>query len=144
MLLVGLLFTTMAARRRAQLPEEEDVALLKLGHDFNNARCLLNSEVAILLEHRKERDRETEMKPMFIKTLDYVEKFSRYKNKSNVNEIREMLEKFELKSYEIASLANLAPESVEEAVSLIPSLQSYSNDELQEVINSLTSFKRFE
>jgi len=124
--------------------EEEDVAQLKLGPDFTDATTLLNSEVAILLEHKKERGESAELPIMFAKTLDYAQRFSRHKNKQTVKEIKGALEQRGLAPYDVASLGNLCPESVEEAKALIPSLARFSNDDLQAAINDLASFKRFE
>jgi len=136
--------STMHSRRNVSVQVEEDVAQLKLGPDFTNAHCLLDSEVAILLEHRKERENQTEVSNMYAKTLTYADRFSRYKNRSTVKEIRNLLEQRGLRPYEIASLANLCPESVEEAKYLIPSLSQYSNEDIQNVIDDLASFKRFD
>jgi len=134
----------MQSRRNVSVQVEEDVATLKLGPDFTDAHCLLVSEVAILLDHRKERERETEVSNMFTKTLAYADRFSRHKNRSTVKEIRNLLEQKGLKPYELASLANLCPESVEEAKFLIPSLTQYTADEIQNVLDDITSFKRFD
>jgi len=135
----------MATRRRQKDQEEDDVAQLKLGPDFTDATTLLNSEVAILLEHKKEYgERDAELPIMFQKTLDYSQRFSRHKNKQTVREIKGALEQRGLAPYDVASLGNLCPESVEEAKALIPSLARFSNDDLQAAINDLASFKRFE
>eukprot|EP01111_Echinosteliopsis_oligospora_P001757 TRINITY_DN1256_c0_g1_i1.p1 TRINITY_DN1256_c0_g1~~TRINITY_DN1256_c0_g1_i1.p1 ORF type:complete len:138 (-),score=37.40 TRINITY_DN1256_c0_g1_i1:44-457(-) len=134
--------------KRKTTNEEEDVSLLKLGSDFTDAPCLLNSEVAILLEYRKERERDAELSNMFNKTLAYAERFSRNKNKTSVKEIRGLLEQqrgdFRLRPYEVASIANLCPEAVDEAKSLIPSLSIYNDDDLSLVLADLASFKRFD
>ncbi|KAL6058292.1 DNA-directed RNA polymerase II subunit rpb4, variant 2 [Balamuthia mandrillaris] len=76
---------------RTRPEEEEDATQLKLGQDFHEAQCLLNSEVAILLEHRQQNapeDSESEQSPVFLKTLAYVQRFSRYKNKTAVKQVR--------------------------------------------------------
>ncbi|ELR25354.1 DNAdirected RNA polymerase II subunit rpb4, putative [Acanthamoeba castellanii str. Neff] len=130
--------------------EEEDASLLRLGLDFQNANCLLNSEVAILLEHRQQtaavqEEGEAELSNVFLKTLSYVQRFSRYKTKAAVKEVRSLLTEKELEEFEIAALSNLCPETAEEAKSLIPSLaKRFDDEELQSVLNDLASFRRFE
>ncbi len=50
---------------------------------------------------------------VFVKTLTYVKRFSRYKNRTAVKEVRSLLTKKNLEELEIASLANLCPENAE-------------------------------
>jgi len=128
--------------------EEEDAAELKLGTDFAVAQCLLNSEVAILLETSQQAheadESEAELSQVFIKTLGYVKTFSRYKNKTAVKEVRSLLTKRNLEEFEIASLANLCPESAEEAKSLIPTLGSkFTDDDLEMVLSDLRNYSSF-
>ncbi|KAL6058291.1 DNA-directed RNA polymerase II subunit rpb4 [Balamuthia mandrillaris] len=135
---------------RTRPEEEEDATQLKLGQDFHEAQCLLNSEVAILLEHRQQNapeDSESEQSPVFLKTLAYVQRFSRYKNKTAVKQVRTLLTEKQLHEYEIAALSNLCPETAEEALSLIPTLaKRFDSDdkELQLILDDLASFRRFE
>jgi len=128
--------------------EEEDAAELKLGSDFNEAQCLLNSEVAILLETSQQAheadDSEAELSQVFIKTLNYVKTFSRYKNKTAVKEVRSLLTKKNLEEFEISSLANLCPDTAEEAKSLIPSLSTkFTDDELEQTLADLRNYSSF-
>lgn len=50
--------STPRLQRRTQT-EEEDAASLKLGNEFNNAGCLLISEVKLLLDHRRDNAPDT-------------------------------------------------------------------------------------
>lgn len=127
------------------MQEEEDAAHLKLGPDFNEAQCLLNSEVAILLETSQQAhetdEGEAELSNVFMKTLNYVKQFSRFKNKTAVKEVRNLLTKKNLEEFEIASLANLCPETPEEAKSLMPTLQpKFNDDDLEIILNDLRNY----
>lgn len=60
--------------------------------EFENAETLLNSEVFMLLEHRKAQnemaDDDQEMSEVFRKTFEYTQKFSRYKNRETIAQVR--------------------------------------------------------
>ena len=60
--------------------------------EFESAETLLNSEVYMLLEHRKTQnegtEEEQELSEVFIKTLNYTQKFSRYKNRETIAQVR--------------------------------------------------------
>ena len=53
---------------------------------------MLNSEVYMLLEHRKTQnesaEEELELSEVFMKTLNYTQKFSRYKNRETIAQVR--------------------------------------------------------
>ena len=95
-----------------------------LSTEFENAETLLNSEVYMLLEHRKKKnesaEEEQELSEVFAKTLNYTQKFSRYKNRETIAQVRSLLGKKKLHKFELACLANLCPETAEEAKALIP------------------------
>ena len=63
--------------------------------EFENAETLLNSEVFMLLEHRKGQsdglDDEQELSQVFMKTLGYTQKFSRYKNRETIASVRRLV-----------------------------------------------------
>jgi len=127
--------------------EDEDAAELKLGPDFTESLCILNSEAAILLEFSQQThestESETELSSVFLKTLVYVKRFSKYKNKTAVKEVRSLLTKKGLEEYEIASLSNLCPESCEEAKVLIPSLaKKFTDEELDSILNDLKNYSQ--
>ena len=64
------------------------------------------------------------------KTIDYCQKFSRFSNKQTVKDIRGLFPGEIYHEFEMAQLANLVCESVEEAVTLIPSLERIRQDDL--------------
>jgi DNA-directed RNA polymerase II subunit RPB4 len=123
------------------IANEEDASTLNLGPDFINAMCLMNSEVAFLLEKSQQtRDNEenlSESSQVFTKTLAYVNRFSKLKSYGIIKEIRNLLKKKNLKDFEIVSLVNLCPETTEEAVSLIPTLKKLAEEDLKEILEDL-------
>lgn len=60
--------------------------------EFENAETLLNSEVHMLLEHRKQQNEsaedEQELSEVFMKTLNYTARFSRFKNRETIASVR--------------------------------------------------------
>ncbi|KAL9228278.1 hypothetical protein vseg_003874 [Gypsophila vaccaria] len=134
--------------------EEENAAELKLGSDFMKEKCLMNGEVALILERRLEQmqqlseDAINGMPQVFEKSLHYVKKFSRYKNPDAVRQVREILTRHQLAEFELAVLGNLCPETVEEAISMVPSLKdkgrNISDDSIDKMLNDLALVKKFD
>lgn len=60
--------------------------------EFENAETLLISEVNMLLEHRKRQnesaEEEQELSEMFMKTLSYTQRFSKFKNRETIAAVR--------------------------------------------------------
>nr|CAD7200156.1 unnamed protein product [Timema douglasi]CAD7398015.1 unnamed protein product [Timema poppensis] len=89
----------------------------------------------MLLEHRKAQnesaEEEQEFSEVFMKTLTYTNRFRKFKNKETISAVRSLLMQKKLHKFELASLANLCPETPEEAKSLIPrsELQGLWNQE---------------
>ncbi|XP_017759265.1 PREDICTED: DNA-directed RNA polymerase II 16 kDa polypeptide-like isoform X2 [Eufriesea mexicana] len=112
---------------------EEDAADLQFPKEFENAETLLISEVSMLLEHRKVQnesaEEEQEFSEVFMKSLTYTNRFRRFKNKETIAAVRNLLMQKKLHKFELASLANLCPETPEEAKALIPSLEGRLEDE---------------
>lgn len=75
--------------------EEENAAELKIGDEFLKAKCLMNCEVALILEHKYDQlqqmsdDPRNQVSQVFEKSLQYVKRFSRYKNPDAVKQVRE-------------------------------------------------------
>ena len=78
----------------------------------------------MLLEHRKQQNEqaedEQELSEVFMKTLNYTQRFAKFRNRETIASIRSLLMSKKLHKFELAALANLCPESPEEARSLIP------------------------
>ena len=107
--------------------QDEDAAELSFPKEFENAETLLISEVHMLLEHRKQQNEqaedEQELSEVFMKTLNYTQRFAKFRNRETIASIRSLLMGKKLHKFELVALANLCPESPEEARSLIPSLE---------------------
>ncbi|KAE8604412.1 hypothetical protein XENTR_v10014706 [Xenopus tropicalis] len=71
---------------------EEDASQLLFPKEFESAETLLNSEVHMLLEHRKQQnesaEEEQELSEVFMKTLNYTARFSRFKNRETIASVR--------------------------------------------------------
>ncbi|KAI0640807.1 HRDC-like protein [Trametes meyenii] len=100
--------------------EEEDASALRLGPEFNNAGCLLISEVRYLLEHRPSEKAAPDT-TVYKKTLEYVKTFAKFDKPEAAAAIRETLRRESaLTQFEIAQIANLCPVTAEEAKSIVP------------------------
>ncbi|CAH9072599.1 unnamed protein product [Cuscuta europaea] len=134
--------------------EEENAAELKIGDEFHKAKCLMNCEVALILEHKYEQfqqmseDPSNHMSQVFEKSLQYVQRFSRYKNPDAVRQVREILSRYQLTEFELCVLGNLCPETVEEAIAMVPSIKnrgrSLDDEAIEKMLNDLSLIKKFE
>jgi DNA-directed RNA polymerase II subunit RPB4 len=130
------------ARQREEEEVEEDAGALKFGKEFEGVQCLFMAEVEELLKHRAEGP--VDVNPVFERTLDYVSRFGRYKNSASVRQAGETLRQHSdvLHTFEMASIANLGPDTPEEAIALIPSLaDKVEDDELQHVLDDLANLR---
>ncbi|KAI7834017.1 HRDC-like protein [Kickxella alabastrina] len=131
---------------RPQAEETLDAARLELGDDFQEAECLLISEVRVLLEAQYDAKKEDKnLKEVYTKTLEYVQKFSRYTNRDTIKEVRALLKPTELEAFECAQLGNLCCSEWEEAKSLVPSIGSkISDDDLDSLLKQMDSLKKYQ
>merc|ERR1712083_971377 len=94
---------------------DEDAAELTFPKEFENSETLLISEVHMLLEHRKQQNEqaedEQELSEVFLKTLNYTQRFAKFRNRETIAAIRSLLMQKKLHKFELAALANLCPES---------------------------------
>uniref|UniRef100_A0AAV2J161 DNA-directed RNA polymerase II subunit RPB4 n=1 Tax=Knipowitschia caucasica TaxID=637954 RepID=A0AAV2J161_KNICA len=128
---------------------EEDASQLTFPKEFESAETLLNSEVHMLLEHRKQQNEsaedEQELSEVFMKTLNYTARFSRFKNRETITAVRSLLLQKKLHKFELSSLANLCPEAAEEAKALIPSLEGrFEDEELQQILDDIQTKRSFQ
>ncbi|PVD35463.1 hypothetical protein C0Q70_02426 [Pomacea canaliculata] len=96
----------------------------------------------MLLDHRKQQnenaEEEQELSEVFMKTLNYCQRFSKFKNRETIAAVRSSLMQKKLHKFELAALANLCPETAEEAKTLIPSLEGrFEDDEMQQVLDDI-------
>jgi len=132
---------------------EEDASELKFPSEFEKpgTSTLLISEVAIILEARKQQnesaEEEQEFSEVFMKTLNYSQRFSKFKNMENISSIRSLLSNKKFHKFETAALANLCPETPEEAKSLIPSLEQagkFDDEELASMLDDIQTKRSFQ
>eukprot|EP00270_Netrium_digitus_P001204 TRINITY_DN11308_c0_g1_i1.p1 TRINITY_DN11308_c0_g1~~TRINITY_DN11308_c0_g1_i1.p1 ORF type:complete len:145 (-),score=47.76 TRINITY_DN11308_c0_g1_i1:196-630(-) len=140
-----------------QLESEENASELNLGEEFNRAKCLMNAEVAMILERKQETLQGTDIEPnpqltsVFEKSLAYVKRFSRYSNPEAVKQVRELLtNQRRLHEFEVCVIGNLAPETVDEVKALVPSLLTVAREPLvdeefiEQLLQDLANIKKFE
>lgn len=130
---------------------EEDASDLRFPPEFNETvETLLISEVEQLLEHRKTQnenlEEEAELSEVFKKTHAYCLRFSKYKNRETITSVRRyMAQKKQLHKFEVAQLANLCPDTPEEAKALIPSLEGkLPDEELRLLIEDIQTNRSFQ
>ncbi|SPO32790.1 related to Rpb4 - 16 kD subunit of DNA-directed RNA polymerase II [Ustilago trichophora] len=153
--------------------EDEDAAIGKLGEEFDDAGCLLISEVELVFSQPDAlgsnadgaNGRDDVATAVFSKTKDYVSEFSRYKDPNTIREIRELLLKhakldethydeegnqlpesetgLQLTQFEMAQLANLCITEVDEAKALIPTLATRDDALLDSLLQELDNIRRF-
>eukprot|EP00744_Colponema_vietnamica_P002239 GILI01003562.1.p1 GENE.GILI01003562.1~~GILI01003562.1.p1 ORF type:complete len:136 (-),score=19.78 GILI01003562.1:442-849(-) len=134
----------MAAKHKEHSIEDEDASELKLGPDFTDAKCLLISEVAVILEHRAARNMDDSgMNAVIDKTHTYVKRFNKFRSKEVTAQVRGLFENYGLTEFEVAALCNLNPVTPDEAKSLIPTLsRKLDNDQLDALLANLATLSR--
>ncbi|CAN6805663.1 unnamed protein product [Brassica oleracea] len=124
--------------------EEENDAELKIGDEFLKAKCLMNCEVSLILEHKYEQLQQVSEDPM----NQVSHGLAGYKNPDAVRQVREILSRHQLTEFELCVLGNLCPETAEEAVAMVPSLKTkgraHSDEAIEKMLNDLSLVKRFE
>ena len=131
----------------------EDASELRLGPEFSRAKCLMNAEVAMVLQRKHEQLQQLEesagvaqpaQSQVFEKVLQYVRRVSRY---SNPDAVREVLMRNQLHEFELCVLGNLCPDTVEEAKALVPSIAlpgRLDDDAIETMLTNLATIKKFE
>ncbi|KAJ7210507.1 HRDC-like protein [Mycena pura] len=128
-------------RHRVQF-EDEDASALKLGTEFNNAGCLLISEVKYLLENR---DKDAPDTKVYNKTLEYVKTFTKFSTTDSASAVRDTLRREPaLTQFETAQIANLCPATAEEAKSVIPSLVKIDDDRLEALLADIQTMRKYQ
>uniref|UniRef100_A0A914HZQ3 RNA polymerase Rpb4/RPC9 core domain-containing protein n=1 Tax=Globodera rostochiensis TaxID=31243 RepID=A0A914HZQ3_GLORO len=128
-------------RDRIEIPKKFEVS----GCD-----ALMISEVFLLLDHRRKQSEEKEeiedISEVFLKTLNYTRRLSKFKSRETIRSVRGIFSgKHNLHKFEVAQVANLCPETAEEAKALIPSLENKMEDEeLDELLKELHAKKTFQ
>jgi len=100
------------------------------------------SEVGFLLQHKQTGADPAQLGDIFNKTLEYTQRFSRLKSRATITEATSILERYNLAPFEAAQISNLFPETYEEAIKLIPSLQQYKEEEIKNLLEDLMKLRR--
>jgi DNA-directed RNA polymerase II subunit RPB4 len=80
-----------------------------------------------------------------MKTLNYTQRFAKFKNMENIAAVRSLLTQKKIHKFELAALANLCPETAEEAKSLIPSLEGrFDEEELNSLLDDIQTKRSFQ
>ncbi|KAJ7125158.1 HRDC-like protein [Mycena epipterygia] len=133
--------STTKFRHRPQT-EDEDASALKLGPEFNNAGCLLISEVKYLLENR---DKDAPDTKVYNKTLEYVKTFTKFNTTDSASAVRDTLRREPaLTQFETAQIANLCPATADEAKSVIPSLVKIDDDRLEALLRDIQTMRKYQ
>ena len=101
----------------------------------------------ILLQQNESAEEEQEFTEVFMKTLNYTQRFAKFKNMENIASIRSLLTNKKIHKFELAALANLCPETPEEAKSLIPSLEGagkFDDEELASILDDIQTKRSFQ
>uniref|UniRef100_A0A7S1V4N2 RNA polymerase Rpb4/RPC9 core domain-containing protein n=1 Tax=Grammatophora oceanica TaxID=210454 RepID=A0A7S1V4N2_9STRA len=139
----------------------ENAAELQFDEEFKDVHILSNAQVAIILQAsaRSAENRDEELNEVYRKTQKYVERFNTMTNPEKehqelvdeLDNLQEALttfrketddgEEMDLHAFEVAALMNLVATdtSVEEAVSLIPSLSRFPEAAIDEILDLIRS-----
>ncbi|RYP27715.1 hypothetical protein DL767_007552 [Monosporascus sp. MG133] len=120
---------------------EEAGETINLG-EFQDVETLTLSEAALVINAlvtKRRNERKMNETEMLTKTVDYLDAFSRFKKKENVEAVERLLSAHkEFHKFERAQLGSLCCETAEEAKTLIPSLQDKISDEdLQDLLDEM-------
>ncbi|KAI3882198.1 hypothetical protein MKX03_027008 [Papaver bracteatum] len=134
--------------------EEENAAELKIGEEFLKAKCLMNCEVALILDRKYDQlqamssDPMSQVSQVFEKSQQYVKRFSRYKNADAVRQVREILSRYQLAEFELCVLGNLCPETADEAKAMVLSIttkeRGCTDENIEKMLGDLSLIKKFE
>ncbi|KAK4492300.1 hypothetical protein RD792_003116 [Penstemon davidsonii] len=149
--------------------EEENAAELKIPDEFLKAKCLMNCEVALILEHKYEQlqqmadDPMNQMSQVFEKSLQYVKRFSRYQNPDAVRQVREYpsviyapydalrtWEPLSRNSGRSDSYGSIHQDQIIDVISAIVSFalqtrgRAHDDEAIEKMLNDLSLIKKFE
>lgn len=123
---------------------------------FSRAAVISNSEVLTMLQEYQKQRREQNpafvMPPLVQKTFEYVQKFKCSDNPAAMATLRQLCEQNGLRGYEWGLVANLIPETAEEAIALMPSLQDdpdeppeeqrhYTTEDVERILGSVMHYR---
>ncbi|XP_013414792.1 DNA-directed RNA polymerase II subunit RPB4 [Lingula anatina] len=96
-------------------------------------------------QQNESAEEEQELSEVFMKTLNYTSRFTKFKNRETISAVRSLLMQKKLHKFELAALANLCPENADEAKALIPSLEEkFEDEELQQILDDIQTKRSFQ
>ncbi|KAF9664331.1 hypothetical protein SADUNF_Sadunf16G0007300 [Salix dunnii] len=116
-----------------------------------NAKPLMDCEAAQILQGIQDqmvllsRDPTIKLPVSFDKGLQYAKTGARYTNPQSVGRVLEDLRKHGVSDGEISLIANVFPETADEAFALVPSLKSKARtlrEPLKDILGELAKFKQ--
>ncbi|UZJ51953.1 hypothetical protein CBS101457_001273 [Exobasidium rhododendri] len=141
----------------------------KLQRDGGGAMTISEARQLLVRAVNQEKEeaagtRDAMQNPVFKKCFEYCEMFSKYKDEDMVRKVREELQEYgvldqvddegnaippdddhmRLSRFEMAQLANLNCEDVEEAKVLIPTLAPKDETQLATLLNELATKRKFQ
>ncbi|SNX87704.1 related to Rpb4 - 16 kD subunit of DNA-directed RNA polymerase II [Melanopsichium pennsylvanicum] len=140
-----------SGRDRRHNIEEEDATIGKLGEEFDDAGCLLISEVELVFSQPDALgsaggeagagSRDEVATAVFSKTKDYVSEFM--DQDGNPIDQPAETEGLQLTQFEMAQLANLCITELDEAKALIPTLATRDDALLDSLLQEMDNIRRF-
>ncbi|KAF0975268.1 hypothetical protein FDP41_006020 [Naegleria fowleri] len=138
------------------MEDTEDAERLELG-DFKDKTCLTISEVAHILQRKKEeleKEQSDFINDIFDKSLSYAKRFGgglSYESSLDIKTtlarqtlaLKDSQDRKKLVSFQIAQLANLMPGDAEEAITLIPSLRVFDESEIEKILKDMETRKGY-
>lgn len=122
----------------------KDANKVSIDEEFKGAKCLNLCELHLILgdQLRLQHKRNEAAKQLIKTSHDYASRFAILKFRSAIVDIRTTIERDgSLHEFEMASLVNLLPKSVDEAKSLIPSLSRIPDERIDEILELLESYR---
>ena len=82
-------------------------------------------------------------KKVFNKCRAYARRFERFKSMANTPAVRTLLDQYHFSPFETAAFCNLAPESAEEAIAVVPTLKRLPEATLTTIIEEVQPHRKY-
>eukprot|EP01086_Lenisia_limosa_P005550 TRINITY_DN22581_c0_g1_i1.p1 TRINITY_DN22581_c0_g1~~TRINITY_DN22581_c0_g1_i1.p1 ORF type:complete len:138 (+),score=45.62 TRINITY_DN22581_c0_g1_i1:60-473(+) len=133
---------------------ETDARIVMLGPVFEDAPTVITADAAMILETRKaalsQGDDDAELPLHTKKALEYASRLKKFKTPEAVDEALATIEQFRedhnLSAFEVTLIADLLPQTKDEACQVMPTLEEHVSNEvvkpetLDELLHSLHGF----
>ncbi|AFZ79246.1 DNA-directed RNA polymerase II 16 kDa subunit, putative [Theileria equi strain WA] len=122
----------------------QDSNRIDLDPEFKNSKCLNLCELHLILgdQLRLHQNRNDNALQLIKASHEYASRFAILKYRNAIVDVRTTIERDGcLHEFEMASIVNLLPKSVDEAKSLIPSLCRIPDDRINSILELLESYR---